>query len=125
MLFRSLLSPEGTILHNGRRLMLDESSRLALSYTPFAEMDTIIFSMLRSGHVSLVHGESGRGVRLDFHEFPMVAFWTKPGAPYLCLEPWQGCAAYDNESGAFQDKPFCTILAPGKEKCLTYAFYIL
>ena len=120
-----LLSPEGTILHNGRRLMLDESSRLALSYTPFAEMDTIIFSMLRSGHVSLVHGESGRGVRLDFHEFPMVAFWTKPGAPYLCLEPWQGCAAYDNESGAFQDKPFCTILAPGKEKCLTYAFYIL
>ena len=54
----------------------------------------------------------------------MVAFWTKPGAPYLCLEPWQGCAAYDNESGKFEDKPFCTVLEPGKEKSLTYAFHL-
>ncbi len=119
-----LLSPEGIILHDGRRPMLNERGVLPLNYDIFAEMDTIIFSMLRSGRVSLVHRERGQGVCLDFHEFPMVAFWTKPGAPYLCLEPWQGCAAYDNESGRFEDKPFCAVLAPGKEKSLTYAFHI-
>ena len=120
-----LLNAEGVIRHDGRRPMLDESSRLTLDYSTFAEMDTIIFSMLRSGYVSLVHGETGRGVRLDFHEFPMVAFWTKPGAPYLCLEPWQGCAAYDNESGRMEDKPFCAVLEPDKEKSLTYSFYMV
>lgn len=118
-----LLNPQGIIRHDGRKPMLD-GNRIALDYNTFAEMDTIIFSMLRSGNVSLLHRETGRGMRLDFHEFPMVAFWTKPGAPFLCLEPWQGCAAWDNESGRFEDKPFCTVLRPGGGKSLTYAFCI-
>lgn len=120
-----LLTPEGLIRSGARRPMLEESSRLLLDYNYFAEMDTIIFSMLRSGYVSLVHRETGRGVQLNFREFPMVAFWTKPGAPYLCLEPWQGCAAYENESGRFEDKPFCAVLEPGGEKTLTYAVHIV
>lgn len=120
-----LLNADGVILHDGRRPMLDDSARLPLDYATFAEMDTIIFSLLRSGNVSLVHRETGRGVQLDFHQFPMVAFWTKPGAPYLCLEPWQGCAAYDNESGRFEDKPFCSVLEPGGEKTLSYAFQLV
>lgn len=118
-----LLNDQGIIRHDGRKTMLD-GSRIALNYDDFAEMDTIIFSLLRSGNVSLLHRETGRGVRLDFHEFPMVAFWTKPGAPFLCLEPWQGCAAWDNESGKFEDKPFCTVLRPGDEKKLAYSFHI-
>lgn len=118
-----LLTPEGLIRHDGRKPMLD-GGRIALDYALFAELDTIIFSMLRSGNVSLVHRETGREVRLDFHEFPMVAFWTRPGAPFLCLEPWQGCAAWDNESGRFEDKPFCAVLQPGSEKTLTCALYI-
>lgn len=122
--YSHLLSPEGLILHDGWRPMLNEGETIPLDYRPFQEMDTIIFSMLRSGKVSLVHRKTGRGVCLDFHEFPMVAFWTTPGAPYLCLEPWQGCAAYDNESGKFEDKPFCVILPPDREKSLTYAFRI-
>ena len=119
-----LLTPEGIILPGGRRPMLRGSVRLPLDYDTFAQMDTIIFSLLRSGNVSLVHRETGQGVRLDFHEFPMVAFWTKPGAPFLCLEPWQGCAAWDDESGKFEDKPFCAVLQPGETKALAYTFYI-
>ena len=119
-----LLSPQGIILHDGRKTMLDGTGTLALDYQDFAQMDTLIFSMLRSGNVSLVHRETGRGVRLDFHEFPMVAFWTKPGAPFLCMEPWQGCAAWDNESGRFEDKLFCAILQPGEVKELAYTFYL-
>lgn len=118
-----LLNAQGIIRHDGRKPMLD-GNRIALNYDDFAQMDTIIFSMLRSGNVSLLHRGTGRGVRLDFHEFPMVAFWTKPGAPFLCLEPWQGCAAWDNESGKFEDKPFCTVLQPGSEKRLTYTLYV-
>ena len=119
-----LLSPQGIILHDGRKAMLDGTGTLALDYQDFAQMDTLIFSMLRSGNVSLVHRETGRGVRLDFHEFPMVAFWTKPGAPFLCMEPWLGCAAWDNESGRFEDKLFCATLQPGEVKELAYTFYL-
>ena len=116
-----LLTPEGMILHDRRKPMLEESGKIPLRYADFAEMDTLIFSMLRSGNVSLFNRKTGRSVGLDFHEFPMVAFWTKPGAPFLCLEPWHGCAAYDNESGKFADKPFCVILQPGELKRLSYS----
>lgn len=120
-----LLNKSGNIRHDGRRTMLNDSKILPLDYSIFSEMDTVIFSGLRSGKVSLLHRQTGRGVCLDFHEFPMVAFWTNPGAPYLCLEPWQGCAAYDNESGEFCSKPFCETLAPGGEKSSTYDFSIV
>ena len=119
-----LLNPQGIIRHDGRKPMLD-GSRMALDYRVFEEMDTVIFSMLRSGKVSLIHRKTGQGVQLDFREFPMIAFWTKPGAPYLCMEPWQGCAAWDNESGEFVDKPFCTVLESDGEKSLAYAFTIV
>ena len=119
-----LLSPQGIILHDGRKAMLDGTGITPLDYDTFAQLDTIIFSMLRSGGVSLLHRETGRGVQLDFHEFPMVAFWTKPGAPFLCMEPWLGCAAWDNESGRFEDKLFCATLQPGEVKELAYTFYL-
>lgn len=119
-----LLNKAGLIRHDGWKPMLDESAIIPLNYGYFSEMDTIIFSMLHSGTVALVHQDTGRGIQLDFSEFPMVAFWTPPGAPFLCLEPWQGCAAYDNESGMFADKPFRVTLEPGGEKRLTYAFHI-
>lgn len=119
-----LLNPEGVIRSDSRKPMLD-TGRMALDYGMFAQMDTIIFSMLRSGKVSLVHRETSGGVVLNFLQFPMVAFWTKPGAPYLCLEPWHGCAAWDNESGRFEDKPFCMVLQPGERKELAYTVEIL
>ena len=100
------------------------AERLALDYAAFARLDTLIFSLLRSSSVSLVHRETGRGVCLNFGQFPMVAFWTKPGAPFLCLEPWQGCAAWDNETGRFEDKPFCLTLEPGAQKTLACSFHI-
>ena len=63
-----LLNPQGIIRHDGRKPMLD-GSRMPLRYQTFGELDTVIFSMLRSGGVSLLHRETGRGVQLDFHQF--------------------------------------------------------
>ena len=119
-----LLTPEGIIRHASTEPMLVGDGRIPLRYDLFARLDTIIFSLLRSENVSLVHKETGCGVRLNFTQFPMVAFWTKPGAPFLCLEPWQGCAAWDNETGRFEDKPFCLTLEPGAQKTLACSFHI-
>lgn len=119
-----LLTPEGLIRRSGSEPML-RGGTVALDYGVFQRLDTVIFQGLHSRRVRLRHKETGRGVSLDFHEFPMVAFWTKPGGPFLCMEPWQGCAALDDESGRFQDKPHVLKLAPGEKKELAYAFSLL
>ena len=119
-----LLTPEGLLRAGGREPML-RAGETALDYDTFRRLDTVIFQGLRSKSVALRHKGTGRGVSLDFSQFPMIAFWTKPGAPFLCMEPWHGCAALDDESGRFQDKPHVVTLAPGERKDLAYTFTLL
>lgn len=119
---------EGGCLRSGARgIALDHTDTIVLDHAVFDKVDTLIYEGLRSRSVRLCHKDTGRGLQVDFSEFPMVAFWTMPGkaAPYICIEPWQGCAAFDNESGKFEDKPHCVTLAPGEAKRLTYTVSLL
>lgn len=101
---------------------LEDTDTLALDHGIFDQVDTLIFEGLRSKGVALRPKDGGRGVRMDFGQFPMVAFWTQPhaGAPYLCLEPWHGCGAWVDEDGEFAQKRHVIRLAPGEEKRLAY-----
>lgn len=119
-----LLTPEG-LLRPGETEPMLQNGRISLDYEKFRRLDTLIFQGLRSRTAVLRHKTAGRGVSLNFGEFPMMAFWTKPGGAFLCMEPWHGCAAYENETGRFQDKPQVITLAPGGKQELSYAFTLL
>ncbi len=105
-----------------REPMLNHTDTIALDHAVFDRLDTIIFEGLRSKGVTLRHKAGGRGIHMEFGEFPMVAFWTAPNAnaPYICLEPWHGCAAEEGESGELADKLHVIRLASGEEKTLKY-----
>lgn len=76
------------------------------------EPDAIIWDHLHSR--SLRFGvEGGPELQLDFPDCPMLGIWQKPGAPFLCLEPWAGHADPLGYDGAFADKPGSMHLAPG------------
>lgn len=117
-----MLTSNGVISHDKRLPVLSGSNTISLEHQTFDRYDTLIFDGLSSKIVSLTHKSSGHGVRMEFTDFPMIAFWTmaNANAPYICLEPWHGCAAYDNESGLFEDKPHCIVLESGESKCLRY-----
>lgn len=119
-----LLTPEGIIRHGCTEDIMKGGSTVSLDYKTFARLDTLIFEHPRSRVVSLLHRHTGKGVRMEFGGFPMVAFWTKPDAPFICLEPWHGCAALDDESGVFEEKPHCICLEPGEKKVLEYTVAI-
>lgn len=115
-----LLTGDGYIAP-GEEQLLDNSSVLPLSYGLFAHLPTVIFDGLNSAGVSLRSRKTGHGVHMDFPGWPMIAFWTpKQGAPFICLEPWCGCAAREDESGKFEDKPHCVTLAPGESTEFNY-----
>lgn len=102
--------------------VLEDTDTLPLDHAVFDRVDTLIFEGLRSEGVTLRHKDGGREVHMEFGEFPMIAFWTMPNAnaPYICLEPWHGCSAYEDESGEFAGKAHAVRLAPGGEKKLKY-----
>lgn len=122
-----ILTDSGTLRPGGLIPILRRTDTIPLSHEPFDKLDTLIFDDLRSRGVKLIHKDTGRGVHMAFEDFPMIAFWTRSNAnaPYLCLEPWHGCAARDDESGEFSDKPHCITLDPGVGKSLTYTVKIM
>ena len=102
---------------------LFHTDTIPLRHAIFDAADTLIYNELDSPGVSLVHGGTGRGLRVDFRDFPMLGVWTMPekNAPYICIEPWQGCGARLDETGDFGDKPHAVTLAPGEEKLLEFS----
>lgn len=46
----------------------------------------------------------------------MLGIWQKPGADYLCIEPWQGIADPADWEGNFRTKPGVMELAPGASR---------
>ena len=56
--------------------------------------------------------QRGRHIRVDFDNLPLLGVWTKPGAGYICIEPWQGLADPAGFTGDIFAKPGIVALAP-------------
>ena len=117
-----LLNEQGCICGSAAENMLEDTDRFSLEYETFAKLDTVIFKNLKSAGVALRHKEKGTGVHMQFAGFPFMAFWTKgqEKAPFICIEPWHGCAAKEDESGEFTAKEECIVLQPGEKHTLAY-----
>jgi len=76
------------------------------------EADALIWDHLASR--SLTFGaEGGARLEIGFPDTPMLGIWQKPGARYLCIEPWQGIADPQGYDGDFRTKPGIVALDPG------------
>ena len=49
--------------------------------------------------------EGGASFELQWHNLPNFGVWQKPGAPFICLEPWHGMAARKGAGDALAARP--------------------
>jgi galactose mutarotase-like enzyme len=86
-----------------------EGSTMALDDAMFVP-GALIFDQLQSHAVSF--GVPGKtSIQIRFPNMPHLGVWTKPGAGFLCVEPWQGYAAPLGFAGELKDKPGGILLA--------------
>lgn len=87
-------------------------------FTPDAsqfEADALIWDHLASR--ALTFGTpGGQQLAIAFPDTPSLGIWQKPGANYLCIEPWQGYADAVGYDGDFRDKPGVVSLEPGEAR---------
>lgn len=90
------------------------------TFAPTAKLfkaDAIIWDEMQSR--SLTWGAPGTGtphLEIDYPDTPMLGVWQKPGAHYLCIEPWAGIADPADYHGSFEAKPGVMTLAPGDSR---------
>jgi galactose mutarotase-like enzyme len=85
---------------------------LPLSDALFAN-DAVCFLDCASRSLAF-HDASGAVIAMDFPGFRHAALWTRPGAPFVCLEAWTGYSDPDGFAGELFDKPSMRVLAPGE-----------
>lgn len=93
--------------------ILENKKVVPLNANSFSN-DAIIMKGLKSNKVSLKN--NGKTVlTMDFTGFPYLAVWTKPRAPFICIEPWMTTADNVNGSGVFRQKTDILLLPPKQE----------
>lgn len=83
------------------------------------DQDALMFEGLKSQEVSLKCKKNSREVKVNYAGFPYIAFWAKPGAPYVCIEPWCGIADYVDSNGKLEEKIGIQSLESQKEFAVT------
>ncbi len=84
---------------------------LPLSDALFAN-DAVCFLNCASQSLTF-HDASGAEVTMEFPGFDHAALWTRPGAPFLCLEAWTGYSDPEGFAGDLFQKPSMRVLQPG------------
>lgn len=80
--------------------------------------DAMILPALRSQ--GLRYGaDTGLRLGLQFPDTPYLGLWSKPGAPFICIEPWHGMADPVGFNGDFTEKPGVFIVLPGDHREFT------
>jgi galactose mutarotase-like enzyme len=76
------------------------------------EADALIWEGLASE--KLFYGAPGHaGLEIAWGDMPNLGIWTRPGAPFVCIEPWAGLADRKSFHGEIWDKPGIWRIKPG------------
>ncbi len=93
--------------------ILENKKVVPLNASSFSD-DAIIMKGLKSNKVSLKNNGKTMLI-MNFTGFPYLAVWTKPKAPFICIEPWMTTADNVNGSGVFRQKTDILLLPPKQE----------
>lgn len=101
---------ENEQFNNAFKKINSENGIINLDY-PLFEKDALVFKNLKSDKISLLKNNTSV-LSVCFEGFPYLGIWTKPNAPFLCIEPWCGLADNVNHNGYIFEKEGINILQP-------------
>ena len=91
-----------------------ENNKIHLTANIF-DNDAIIMKNIKSNKVILQNRETNQKILgFDFTDFPYLALWSKKGAPFVCIEPWQNTADKIDSNQIFKDKENIKQLEPNE-----------
>ena len=108
-----------------RTPFLENQKILDLDYSLFSH-DAITLDQLKSRSVTLRSRKSGKGLRVDFDDFPNLILWsTTNKSPFIALEPWSGLSTSLEEGNFLEDKRQVTKISPQETSRKIYDITIL
>lgn len=117
-----LLGESGLVSDNTKTI-IENSDKIQLTKDLFNN-DALIFKNITSKNVSLKSKNHGSILSVSYDDFKNLGVWAKPGASYVCIEPWLGIADVESTDQNFKTKEGIIELETGKEYSATYSITI-
>jgi galactose mutarotase-like enzyme len=102
------------LLQDTAEPFLVKEQQVHLSPELFAR-DAIVLKGLQSTSVALRTAIDSRGLSFGIAGWPHLGVWAAPGAPFVCIEPWQGHADPVSHDGDITHKPGIVKLAASED----------
>lgn len=80
-----------------------DDRKLWLTKTLF-DRDALIFKDITSKNVTIRSKNHQQSLSVSFQDFEDLGIWAKPGAPFVCIEPWLGYSDAVGKVTEFKDK---------------------
>lgn len=77
--------------------------------------DALILSGMKSDTLYLKSDFRPKMIKFNFGKAPVLGIWAKPGAEYVCIEPWYGINDSREVVADFSQKRLIQKLEPGEE----------
>lgn len=115
---RYLINENG--LFDGRTApVLNNTDQISLEPQIFKD-DAYIFKDLSSRKATLKSKKNPHYLSMDFKGFNYLGLWAKTNAPYVCIEPWLGCADTAGKNTEFSQKEGVISLPEGEKHITSY-----
>ena len=100
------------------------SDLINLNYNYFA-VDALVFKNIKSRKITLGHKDNGEICTVCSDEiFKNLLIWTKPNAPFICIEPWTALPDFVNTNQIIEEKPDICALPSGETKIFKHKILI-
>ncbi|MDB5014441.1 MAG: aldose 1-epimerase family protein [Daejeonella sp.] len=97
-----LLSQDG-LFNGSKEVVPSQNNHLPLTNDLFAK-DALVLKDLQSRSVSIKSKNHNHSLSVKYPYFNYLGLWAKPGASFVCIEPWLGCADSEGRTVDFKDK---------------------
>jgi galactose mutarotase-like enzyme len=109
---RQFLNAANLLIAGKKEPLLKGEKVKPLTPELFAE-GGLVLEGVKSTSLALKGRKTKKSVTVSFPGFPQLCVWTRPGAPYVCIEPWYGISESTDFKGDLTQKAGILKLQPG------------
>lgn len=111
---------DGNLLSRKTSVLRENTHTFPLSWEYFRLRDSLIFRRLKSRGVSLIDDSTGLRAYVSYPGMDVFLIWSRPGANYVCLEPWTNAPDFIDSDSDISRKPGFIRLEPGRTETRTH-----
>ncbi len=110
---------EGTAIYKDSFVLELDNGEYTIGEHLF-DKGVLVFENTQVEKVGFNFPDGSKYLTIHCEGFPYTGIWTKPGAPFICLEPWYGRCDNDDFTGELSDKTGVQTLEAGDEFVASY-----